>query len=91
MVHAEEERFNRTLDQGLVLVEEEIVRARESRVPSVFPGAVAFLLHDTYGFPVEVTREIVEERGLSLDLEGFEQAMEEQRKRARRAQKGGDA
>ncbi len=87
---AEEERFNRTLDQGLVLVEEAIARAEQEGV-RVFPGAVAFLLHDTYGFPVEVTREIAEEHGLTLDLKDFEAAMEGQRKRARGTQKGGDA
>jgi alanyl-tRNA synthetase len=89
-VGSEEERFNRTLDQGLVLVEEAIGRAEEEGSP-VFPGAVAFQLHDTYGFPVEVTREIAEERGLTLDMAGFESSMEDQRKRARRAQKGGNA
>jgi alanyl-tRNA synthetase len=88
-VGAEEERFNRTLDQGLVLVEEAIAMAEEEG-SKVFPGAVAFQLHDTYGFPVEVTREIVEERGLSLDMEDFETSMEGQRKRGRKAQKGGD-
>ncbi len=90
VVHSEEERFNRTLDQGLILVEEEMARAREAG-SSVFPGVVAFQLHDTYGFPVEVTRELVEEGGLTLDLGAFEQAMEEQRARARQAQKGGDS
>ena len=89
-VGSEEERFNRTLDQGLVLVEDAIARAQDEG-SKVFPGAVAFQLHDTYGFPVEVTREIVEERGLALDLTGFEASMEDQRKRGRRAQKGGDA
>jgi len=90
VVHAEEERFNRTLDQGLVLLGEEIDRAREAGARSL-PGSAAFLLHDTYGFPIEVTREIVADAGLSLDVEGFEAAMEDQRARARKAQKGGDA
>ncbi|OFW57190.1 MAG: alanine--tRNA ligase [Actinobacteria bacterium RBG_16_64_13] len=85
----EEERFNRTLDQGLILVDEAIAKA-EQEGTRAFPGSVAFLLHDTYGFPIEVTREIVAERGLTLDLESFETAMEDQRKRARRSQKGGD-
>jgi len=88
-VGSEEERFNRTLDQGLVLVEDAIAKAQEEG-STAFPGAVAFQLHDTYGFPVEVTREIVEERGLSLDMEDFESSMDDQRKRARKAQKGGD-
>jgi alanyl-tRNA synthetase len=90
VVHSEEERFNRTLDQGLVLVEEAIARAKDEGA-RLFPAAVAFQLHDTYGFPVEVTRELVEEQGLSLDLGQFEAAMEDQRKRAREAQKGGGA
>ncbi|NLO27454.1 MAG: alanine--tRNA ligase [Actinobacteria bacterium] len=87
---AEEERFNRTLDQGLVLVEEAIGKAEEEGAKA-FPGSVAFLLHDTYGFPVEVTREIAAEHGLTLDLEDFEAAMEGQRARARGTQKGSDA
>jgi alanyl-tRNA synthetase len=86
----EEERFNRTLDQGLVLVEEAMGKA-EADGTNVFPGSVAFMLHDTYGFPVEVTRELVEERGFALDLHDFERSMEAQRKRARRARKGGDS
>ena len=90
VVHSEEESFNRTLDQGLVLVEEAIVRAEEEGT-RIFPGQVAFQLHDTYGFPIEVTREIVEGRGLSLDPDRFEAAMADQRKRARQAQKGGSA
>lgn len=90
VARTEEERFNRTLDQGLALVEEAIAAAAE-KGSDEFPGSVAFMLHDTYGFPIEVTREIVEERGLRLDVDGFEAAMADQRKRARRAQKGGDA
>jgi alanyl-tRNA synthetase len=82
IVNSEEDRFNRTLDQGLVLLDEEIRKA-ESGGADVFPGAAAFVLHDTYGFPIEVTREIVEEKGFSLDLDAFESAMEEQRARAR--------
>ena len=89
VARTEEERFNRTLNQGLDLVEEAIRQAAEEGSRE-FPGSVAFLLHDTYGFPIEVTREIVEERGLKLDVGGFEAAMADQRKRARKAQKGGD-
>ncbi|OFV81389.1 MAG: alanine--tRNA ligase [Acidobacteria bacterium RBG_16_64_8] len=90
VAQSEEERFNRTLDQGLGLVEEAMTNAR-SEGTNVIPGTTAFVLHDTYGFPVEVTREIVEERGFSLDSEGFDTAMEGQRKRARRGRKGGDS
>jgi len=90
IVNSEEERFNRTLDQGLVLLHEEI-RQAQSRGTTVFPGKAAFALHDTFGFPVEVTREIVEEKGLSLDSEGFDTAMEEQRARARATGKEHDS
>jgi len=89
----EEERFNRTLDQGVVLLEEEVARAKTAE-QKVFPGTVAFTLHDTYGFPVEVTREMVEEEGLELDEEGFETSMKSQREMARASSKGsndGDA
>lgn len=82
VVSSEEDRFNRTLDQGLVLLQEEVEKALADGAGS-FPGQAAFVLHDTYGFPIEVTREIVEERGLLLDQAGFEGAMEEQRRRAR--------
>jgi alanyl-tRNA synthetase len=90
VAQSEEERFNRSLDQGLTLVDEAIAEA-EAEGLGVFPAETAFLLHDTYGFPVEVTREIVQERGLSLDLAGFEVAMQGQRERARGASKGADA
>jgi alanyl-tRNA synthetase len=55
-----------------------------------FPGDVAFTLHDTYGFPVEVTREVLAERGVSLDEAGYEAAMDAQRSRAREAAQGYD-
>lgn len=87
VVQNEEERFNRTLDQGLVLVEQAVARAK-AEGSAVFPGAIAFQLHDTYGFPVEVTREIVEESGMTLDMEAFHTSMENQRRQARRAQRG---
>ena len=68
IVETEEQRFNRTLDQGLVLLEQEIARAKDQG-SAVLPGHIAFTLHDTYGFPVEVTRELVTEADLVLDLE----------------------
>lgn len=89
VARSEEERFNRTLDQGLALVEEAIAQA-EAEGSRVLSGKVAFILHDTYGFPVEVTREIALERGLALDIDDFNRAMEEQRNRARTARAGGD-
>ncbi|MHB1342997.1 MAG: alanine--tRNA ligase [Thermoleophilia bacterium] len=90
IVTSEEERFNRTLDQGLILLDDQI-RATKNDGSTTFPGAVAFALHDTYGFPVEVTREIVEERGLTLDIAAFDTSMEAQRDRARATTKVSDS
>ncbi|REK19352.1 MAG: alanine--tRNA ligase [Actinobacteria bacterium] len=86
VVTREEERFRRTLESGHQLLESEL----EGDAGSL-PGTTVFKLHDTYGFPVDLTREIAEERGISVDLEGFESEMAQQRERARAAWKGGDA
>ncbi len=79
---AEETAFGRTLEQGLRRLDDLIARARDSGAEGV-AGADAFLLHDTYGFPVDMTLEIVAEHGLGVDEEGFESLMDEQRTRAR--------
>lgn len=76
-IRAEEEKFRRTLDVGLVKLEEAIAGK------SVLPGMEAFVLYDTYGFPVELTCEIASSRGISVDMDGFNKAMEDQRRRAR--------
>jgi alanyl-tRNA synthetase len=81
-VRAEEEKFTRTLDMGLQKLEEAISRFSESG-SSEIPGMEAFVLYDTYGFPLELTLEIAAERGLTVETQGFEEAMEEQRRRAR--------
>lgn len=81
----EEERFRQTLKTGLSILETELNQADENHVVS---GSTAFLLHDTYGFPLEVTQEIVAERDLSVDLEGFRVEMDQQRQRAKAARKG---
>ena len=81
----EEEQFAKTLDKGLRLLEQDI----ESLNGSVIPGETVFALYDTYGFPVDLTNDIARERGLTLDYEGYEKAMEEQRERARAASKFG--
>jgi alanyl-tRNA synthetase len=83
-VEREAERFIQVYEQGLGLLEAEIQKLDGGHLP----GEVAFLLHDTYGFPVEVTREVVAERGIALDEAGFEAAMREQRERAREAMQG---
>ena len=82
----EEVRFRRTLEGGYSLLEREL---DDLEAGAVVPGAVAFRLHDTYGFPVELTAEIAGERGFGLDREGFTAEMEAQRRRARAAWKGG--
>ncbi|MFM1800077.1 MAG: Alanine--tRNA ligase [Cyanobacteriota bacterium] len=76
----EEERFLATLERGERLLAEVLASQ-----PSVITGAQAFELYDTYGFPLELTEEIAEEHGLSVDVAGFEAAMEEQRQRAKAA------
>jgi len=77
---AEEERFGETLENGMKVFDE--VAARSGKL---IPGADAFRLYDTYGFPVDLTADIARERGLSVDTAGFEKAMNEQRERARAA------
>jgi alanyl-tRNA synthetase len=76
---AEEESFNRTLDRGIDLFEE-VAAALKSKT---FPAEEAFKLYDTYGFPLDLTELMARERGLTVDVAGFEKLMEEQRNRAR--------
>jgi alanyl-tRNA synthetase len=78
----EEESFGRTLDRGTELLNRLIAEAKESKT-SWIDAEDAFRLHDTYGFPYDLTRELLAEEGLSVDDEGFEALMEEQRSRAR--------
>jgi alanyl-tRNA synthetase len=78
----EEESFGRTLERGTELLERLIAEASE-RETSWIDAADAFKLHDTYGFPYDLTRELLAEQGLSVDDNGFEELMEEQRQRAR--------
>ncbi len=86
---AEEEDFVGTLRQGLAILEDAVEDAQEAGREQL-PGDTAFKLHDTYGFPVDLTVEIVEEQGLGLDRDEFDRLMEEQRQRARAARKTGD-
>jgi alanyl-tRNA synthetase len=85
---SEEERFARNLVHGLALIDESLAHDATSKTGRI-PGDVAFRLHDTYGFPVELTLELAAERGLSVDTDGFGRLMEEQRRRAREAAKKG--
>ncbi|MEJ7875435.1 MAG: alanine--tRNA ligase-related protein, partial [Solirubrobacterales bacterium] len=86
-VQAEEEGFGRTLDRGSVLLGRVIDDAKAAGAAEVSPED-AFQLHDTYGFPFEVTRELLEEEGLAVSAEGFGELMEGQRDRARKGAKG---
>ena len=86
-MRTEEEAFNRTLEQGMRKLDELIARALENGEEGI--GAdEAFLLHDTYGFPFDLTLELAAERGIGVDEQGFEERMEEQRARARGATAG---
>ncbi|MCX2980900.1 alanine--tRNA ligase [Halieaceae bacterium IMCC14734] len=75
---AEEEQFAKTLDNGMGMLEEALTDLPGSEIP----GAVVFKLYDTYGFPVDLTNDIARERGLSLDMPGYDAAMAEQRRRS---------
>ncbi|HEX2486439.1 MAG TPA: alanine--tRNA ligase [Myxococcota bacterium] len=89
-VRREEERFLETLSKGLTLLEDEIERARAAGLTTL-PGDVVFRLYDTFGFPVDLTEDILSGRRLGFDQAGFERAMNEQRERARAAWKGSGA
>jgi len=86
VIELEEARFEETLSTGLELIESVIARKSTQKSKEV-SGRDVFRLHDTYGFPVELTGEIARERGFSVDMAGFEKEMEKQRERARAAHK----
>jgi alanyl-tRNA synthetase len=83
---SEEERFAATLRQGMTVLEQEIEQKKDT---GKLPGDVVFKLHDTFGFPKELTRELAEDAGLEIDEARFDELMEEQRDRAKRAAKKG--
>lgn len=82
----EEENFNKTIDQGLSILGE-MEAEMTAKGGKVLSGTNAFKLYDTYGFPIDLTREILEEKGFTIDEEGFKEAMEVQRTTARAARK----
>ena len=87
VIQEEEDKFNRTIDQGLQILgglEKEL----EETGCTVLDGAQAFRLYDTYGFPLDLTKEILEEKGITVDEDGFAAAMEIQKETARGARKG---
>ncbi len=89
VIRIEEERFAKTIDQGMELLSSLIEKAEKAGA-KLLPGEDAFRLNDTFGFPLDLTREILAERGLDVDEEGFARLMNEQRQRARaaRAERG---
>ena len=87
IVEREEERFIQTLDNGLRILNEEVERRRQQQ-STIIPGDVLFKLYDTYGFPTDLTADIVEAEGFTVDEAGFESCMEEQRQKARKHWKG---
>ena len=82
VLHNEESQFNKTIDQGLKILAELEAEMKEAG-KSVLGGSDAFRLYDTYGFPIDLTKEILEEKGYTIDEDGFKEEMEVQRKRAR--------
>lgn len=84
VIRTEEENFARTLDAGMKIYNE-LLAAHQEKGEKVFSGADAFKLYDTYGFPIDLTIEMVEEAGMTVDRDGFDQMMEAQRVRARKA------
>jgi alanyl-tRNA synthetase len=82
----EEERFAETLEQGMRILEEDLVAGMDGKV---IAGATVFKLYDTYGFPVDLTADYARERGLTLDMDGFEREMGAQRDRGRAASRFG--
>lgn len=81
VLRVEEEQFSRTLERGMLILND----ALNELEGKVVPGDVVFKLYDTYGFPADLTNDVAREKGLSIDEQGFEQAMAEQRKRAQKA------
>ncbi|MEG0471241.1 MAG: alanine--tRNA ligase [Solibacillus sp.] len=84
VIKNEEVRFHETLDGGLAIFND-VVESQKAKGETIIPGADAFRLYDTFGFPIELTEEYAEEVGMTVDHEGFETAMEQQRNRARNA------
>jgi alanyl-tRNA synthetase len=84
VIRMEEEKFLQTLDTGLLLLKKEVENIKAKGL-HVFPGESAFLLHDTYGFPLDLTEDLLRVHGLGVDHDGFSQEMEAQRERSRSA------
>ncbi len=90
IIKKEEERFDATIDNGLVVLKSYIKDAQDKKLDSL-SGEEAFKLHDTYGFPLDLTVEIAEENNLKVDVDGFNKCMEEQKQTARENRKDGSS
>jgi len=90
IIRIEEEKFQATIDNGLVVINQYISKAKENG-SEVLSGEEAFKLHDTYGFPLDLTIEVAEENGLGVDTEGFNEKMKEQKETARNARGDGSS
>ncbi len=86
VLEQEEDKFNKTIDQGLSILNDRIADM-QAKGEKTLAGADAFKLYDTYGFPLDLTREILEEKGYGVDEDGFAAAMKEQKDKARNARK----
>lgn len=87
IIRAEEEKFLATLGSGLAILEKEVSELRQKSSRS-FPGPIAFVLHDTYGFPLDLTQDLARSYGLVVDEKGFSEEMEKQKERSRAARAG---
>ncbi len=90
IIKKEEERFDATIDNGLAVLNDYIAEAKKN-ASATLGGDEAFKLHDTYGFPLDLTIEIAEENGLTVDVDGFNAAMKKQKDTAREARKDGSS
>ena len=90
IIKKEEERFHATIDNGLVVLNKYIDEAKASNAKEI-AGDAAFKLHDTYGFPLDLTVEMAAEQGLGVDTDGFEKAMNEQKLTAKNSRKDGSS
>ena len=90
IIQKEEERFDATIDNGLTVLNGYIEEAKKNGAKSL-TGEEAFKLHDTYGFPLDLTIEMAEEQGLEVDVDGFNKAMQEQKETARNAREDGSS
>lgn len=90
VIRLEEERFQETLNDGIRLAQE-IIKGVKEKGQDIISGNDVFRLYDTYGFPIDLTQDIAEEAGLSVDLQGFNVSMDQQRKRARAARQDNKA